>query len=389
MKINNMKPIYLDYQSTTPVDEEVLKKMLPYFTSLYGNPHSINHVFGQQAKDAIEESRKIVANLIGANAQEIIFTSGATESNNLAIKGSYLYRSSKDNRKKIIIVKTEHKCVLEASNSLGEHGAEIKFIDINKEGIVNLDHLESIISEEVAIVSVMLANNEIGALQPLKEISSICKKYDVWLHSDAAQAVGNININVEDLGVDLLSVSGHKVYGPKGIGALYVRRKPRIRLVSQIDGGGQERLIRSGTLPTPLIVGLAEALKIINRNLSIYNKQNIIMRDLLYSKLIELVKDVNLNGPKIGKNRLCNNLNFSVKGIDASKLVESLGNEVAFSTGSACSTGGIEPSYVLKSIGLSTEESMSSFRISVGRYTNENEIELAVNAISNKINEIR
>ena len=389
MKINNMKPIYLDYQSTTPVDEEVVKKMLPYFMNLFGNPHSINHVFGQKAKDAVEESREIVAKFIGANAQEIIFTSGATESNNLAIKGAYLYRSSKENRKKIIIVKTEHKCVLEASNALSEHGAEIKFIDVNKDGLVNLNHLKSIISEKVALVSVMLANNEIGVLQPLKEISSICKKYNVWLHSDAAQAIGNIKINVEDLGIDLMSISGHKVYGPKGIGALYVRRKPRIRLVSQIDGGGQERLVRSGTLPTPLIVGLAEALKLINKNMVSYYRHNIIMRDLLYSKLLKFVKDAKLNGPKIGENRLCNNLNFTVKGVDASKLVENLGNEVAFSTGSACSTGGIEPSYVLKSIGLTTEESMSSFRISVGRYTNVNDIELAVNAISNRINEIR
>tara|TARA_B100000686_G_scaffold272212_1_gene289244 strand:- start:10937 stop:12106 length:1170 start_codon:yes stop_codon:yes gene_type:complete len=389
MKINNMKPIYLDYQSTTPVDEVVIKKMLPYFTNLFGNPHSINHVFGKKAKEAIEESRKLTANTIGANFNEIIFTSGATESNNLAIKGSYLYRSNKEKRKKIIIAKTEHKCVIEASNALRNYGAEVKFINVTKEGLIDLDHLESIISEEVALVSIMMANNEIGVLQPLKEISNICKKFNVWLHSDAAQAVANLIVNVEDLGVDLLSISGHKVYGPKGIGALYVRRKPRIRLISQIDGGGQERLIRSGTLPTPLVVGLGEALKLISSNIDFYNKHNIAMRDLLYSQLLKLVSGINLNGPRIGKHRLCNNLNFTVKGINASKLVEILGNKVAFSTGSACSTGGIEPSYVLKSIGLSSEESMSSFRISVGRYTNENEVKLAASIISKKINDIR
>ena len=389
MILDEMKPIYLDYQSTTPVDNEVAQKMLPYFTNIYGNPHSINHVFGKQANGAIEESRDIIAKAIGASSQEIIFTSGATESNNLAIKGSYFYRSRKEGRKKIIISELEHKCVIEASVAMQIYGAEILYVKVDSNGFIDLDHLANLISEDVAIVSIMMANNEIGTLQPIKEISDLCKKFNVWFHTDAAQALGNISVNVNELGVDLLSISGHKVYGPKGVGALYVRRKPRIRLISQIDGGGQERLIRSGTLPTPLIVGLGEAINLINNNMKFYNEHNKKMRDLLFDKLNHLVDKIILNGPKLEKGRLCNNLNFMVEGLDAAKLVDEVGNKVAFSTGSACSTGGIEPSYVLKAIGLGDKEAMSSFRISVGRFTNEDEIELASKLIGENINIIR
>ena len=389
MILDEMKPIYLDYQSTTPVDNEVAQKMLPYFTNIYGNPHSINHVFGKQANGAIEESRDIIAKAIGASSQEIIFTSGATESNNLAIKGSYFYRSRKEGRKKIIISELEHKCVIEASVAMQIYGAEILYVKVDSNGFIDLDHLANLISEDVAIVSIMMANNEIGTLQPIKEISDLCKKFNVWFHTDAAQALGNISVNVNELGVDLLSISGHKVYGPKGVGALYVRRKPRIRLISQIDGGGQERLIRSGTLPTPLIVGLGEAINLINNNMKFYNEHNKKMRDLLFDKLNHLVDKIILNGPKLEKGRLSNNLNFMVEGLDAAKLVDEVGNKVAFSTGSACSTGGIEPSYVLKAIGLGDKEAMSSFRISVGRFTNEDEIELASKLIGENINIIR
>ena len=389
MILDEMKPIYLDYQSTTPVDNEVAQKMLPYFTNIYGNPHSINHVFGKQANGAIEESRDIIAKAIGASSQEIIFTSGATESNNLAIKGSYFYRSRKEGRKKIIISELEHKCVIEASVAMQIYGAEILYVKVDSNGFIDLDHLANLISEDVAIVSIMMANNEIGTLQPIKEISDLCKKFNVWFHTDAAQALGNISVNVNELGVDLLSISGHKVYGPKGVGALYVRRRPRIRLISQIDGGGQERLIRSGTLPTPLIVGLGEAINLINNNMKFYNEHNKKMRELSFDKLNHLVDKIILNGPKLEKGRLCNNLNFMVEGLDAAKLVDEVGNKVAFSTGSACSTGGIEPSYVLKAIGLGDKEAMSSFRISVGRFTNEDEIELASKLIGENINIIR
>ena len=380
-----MKPIYLDYQSTTPTDNRVLKKMMPFFTDIYGNPHSSNHSFGSLANDAVSSSRKEIASVIGADDSEIVFTSGATESNNLAIKGAFLYRSKYHNRKKIIIASTEHKCVIEATNSLISFGAEVIILNVDKEGKINLEQLKKVINEEVAIVAVMLANNEIGVIQPLQEISKICKEYNVWLHSDAAQALGNVKVNVNLLGVDLLSISSHKVYGPKGMGCLYVRRKPRIRLISQIDGGGQERLMRSGTLPTPLIVGFSEALKISNDNLDVNIKTLKILRDRLHKNFINDVNAIKLNGPPLNGDRLPNNLNYTVKGISGANLTEELGDQVAFSTGSACSTGGIEPSYVLNSIGIDDKSALSSFRISVGRNTTINEIDIASKIISDKI----
>jgi len=380
-----MKPIYLDYQSTTPTDNRVLKKMMPFFTEIYGNPHSSNHSFGSLANDAVNLSRKVIALAIGADETEIVFTSGATESNNLAIKGAFLYRSKYHNRKKIIIVSTEHKCVIEATNSLISLGAEVIILTVDKEGKINLEQLKNAINEDVAIVSVMLANNEIGVIQPLQEISKICKEYNAWLHSDAAQAIGNLKVNVNFLGVDLLSISSHKVYGPKGIGCLYVRRKPRIRLISQIDGGGQERLMRSGTLPTPLIVGFSEALKISNDNLDGNIKALKILRDRLHKNFINDVNEIKLNGPPLEGDRLPNNLNYTVKGVSGASLTEELGDQVAFSTGSACSTGGIEPSYVLNSIGIDDKKALSSFRISVGRNTTINDIDVASKIIIDKI----
>ena len=384
-----MKPIYLDYQSTTPTNKDVLEKMIPYFSEVYGNPHSSNHQYGLTAHKAIENGRKKIAKAIGSQPEEIIFTSGATESNNLAIKGSFLYRHKKHNRKKIIIASTEHKCVLEAANSLTSLGAKLSIINVNNLGEINLKQLESEMSDEVALVSIMLANNEIGVIQPMNEISNICKKNNVWLHTDGAQAVGNIDIKVNDLGLDLMSISSHKLYGPKGIGCLFVRRRPRIRLLPQIDGGGQERLLRSGTLPTPLIVGFSEAMHTANKNLS----KNIIklkfLRDRLHNHFVEFDKNIKLNGTDINKNRLPNNLNYFVNGVNALELTESLGNYVAFSTGSACSTGNIEPSYVLSSIGLKKEEALSSFRISVGLESTEEDIDKAAKIICNKISFLR
>ena len=380
-----MKPIYLDYQSTTPTDSRVLKKMMPFFTDIYGNPHSSNHSFGSLANDAVNLSRKGIASAIGAEDTEIVFTSGATESNNLAIKGAFLYRFKYNNRKKIIIASTEHKCVIEAANSLISIGAEVIILNVDKEGKINLEQLKKVMNDDVAIVSVMLANNEIGVIQPLHEVSKICKEYNVWLHSDAAQALGNLKVDVNLLGVDLLSISSHKVYGPKGMGCLYVRRKPRIRLISQIDGGGQERLMRSGTLPTPLIVGFSEALKISNDNLDINIKTLKILRDRLHKNFINDIHEIKLNGPPLDGDRLPNNLNYTVKGISGSNLTEQLGDQVAFSAGSACSTGGIEPSYVLSSIGIDDKSALSSFRISVGRNTTINDIDIASKIISDKI----
>jgi cysteine desulfurase len=384
-----MKPIYLDYQSTTPTNSNVLKKMIPYFSEVFGNPHSSNHKYGLSANEAVENGRKTIAKVIGSEPEEIIFTSGATESNNLAIKGSFLYRFKNHNRKKIIIAATEHKCVLEAANSLTSVGAEVIIINVNNVGEINLAQLKKEVDNEVALVSIMLANNEIGVIQPIEKISNICKKYNVWLHSDAAQAIGNIDVKVNFLGVDMMSISSHKLYGPKGIGCLFVRRRPRVRIFAQIDGGGQERLMRSGTLPTPLIVGFGEAMNIVNKNL----EKNIInlksLRDRLHNNFLKLDKKIQLNGPDLTKNRLPNNLNYFVEGVNALELTKSLGDYVAFSTGSACSTGNIEPSYVLTSIGLDKEKALSSFRISVGLVSNKEDIDEAAKIICNKIDLLR
>jgi len=384
-----MKPIYLDYQSTTPTEKSVLKKMMPFFTDIYGNPHSLNHSFGINASEAVSLSRKEIALAIGADEQEIIFTSGATESNNLAIKGAFLYRYKHEKRKKIIIASTEHKCVIEAANSLISIGAEVVVLNVNRIGEIDLEQLKTIINDDVAILSIMLANNEIGVIQSIEEISNICKKYNIWIHTDAAQAVGNLKIDVNSLGVDLLSISSHKVYGPMGIGCLYVRRRPRIRLISQIDGGGQERLIRSGTLPTPLIVGFSEAVRISNNNLEANISALKTLRNRLHKNFNNYISQIKLNGPPLDSNRLPNNLNYTVQGINGANLTELLGEQVAFSAGSACSTGGIEPSYVLNSIGLNDRDALSSFRISVGRNTTTNDIDNASKIISDKIKFLR
>ena len=384
-----MSKIFLDNNSTTQLDPEVFDSMVPYFLEKFGNASSTTHYYGWEAETAVDIARDQISDLINCNEKEIIFTSGATESNNLAIKGSFLYRLKKHNRKKIIIATTEHKCVLEAANSLTSLGATLSIINVNNLGEINLNQLESEMSDEVALVSIMLANNEIGVIQPMKEISNICKKNNVWLHTDAAQALGNTDVKVNALGVDLMSVSSHKLYGPKGVGCLFVRRRPRIRLLPQIDGGGQERLLRSGTLPTPLIVGFSEAMYKANKNL----KKNIIklkfLRDRLHKHFIDYDKNIKLNGTDINKNRLPNNLNYFVNGVNALELTESLGNYVAFSTGSACSTGNIEPSYVLSSIGLNKEEALSSFRISVGLESTQEDIDKAAKIICNKISFLR
>ena len=379
--------LYLDYNASAPIISDVVDIMNESI-GIIGNPSSI-HASGRAARKAIEDSREIISETIDSNPQNIIFTSGATESNNLAIKGSFLYRLKKHNRKKIIIAATEHKCVLEAANSLTSLGAKLTIINVNNLGEINLKQLESEMSDEVALVSIMLANNEIGIIQPMKEISNICKKNNVWLHTDAAQAVGNIDVKVNDLGIDLMSISSHKLYGPKGIGCLFVRRRPRIRLLPQIDGGGQERLLRSGTLPTPLIVGFSEAMYKANINLNNNISKLKFLRDRLHNHFIEFDKNIKLNGTDINKNRLPNNLNYFVNGVNALELTESLGNYVAFSTGSACSTGNIEPSYVLSSIGLKKEEALSSFRISVGLESTQEDIDKAAKIICNKISLLR
>ena len=386
-----MKSVYLDYQATTPTENKVLEKMLPFFNKKFGNPHSTSHAFGGEASDYVERARNQVAHSIGAQSSEIIFTSGATESNNLALKGVAKYRKMYEKRNHLVIVNTEHKCVLEAANKLSLEGIKVNIINVDSKGFIDLDNLDRVLSEKVSLLSVMAANNEIGVIQPLKKISEKCKKFGIWLHSDAAQAMGNMRIDVNDLGIDLMSISGHKVYGPKGVGALFIRRKPRVRLLSEIDGGGQEKLIRSGTVPTPLVVGLGEALKISDELFEINRDHIKNLRDKLYNNLVKNIAEVSVNGPNLDdlSSRICNNLNIQIDGVNGHQLVEALGDAVAFSTGSACSTGDIEPSYVLKSIGLSDKMAMSSVRISIGRMTTLDEVNYASSEICKRIKIIR
>jgi cysteine desulfurase len=290
------KQIYLDYQATTPCDPRVVEKMLPFFTEVFGNPHSRNHPHGWLAEDAVEKSRAQVASLIGADPREIIFTSGATESNNLALKGvSGFYRDKKDH---IITCVTEHKCVLDSCRHLEQEGFAVTYLPVQTSGLIDLDQLRQAIRPETVLVSIMAVNNEIGVIQPLAEIGKICREAGVFFHTDAAQAAGKIPLDVEVMNIDLMSISGHKVYGPKGVGALYVRRKPRVRLQAIINGGGQERGMRSGTLPTPLCVGLGEACAIAMREMKIEAAQIKILSDRLYQGLTSQLDDVYLNGLK-------------------------------------------------------------------------------------------
>jgi len=353
------KPVYLDYQATTPCDPRVVEKMLPYFTEMFGNAHSVTHSFGWQAEEAVELAREQVAELIGAEAKEITFTSGATEANNLAIKGLAHFYGTRKNH--IVTVATEHKCVLEAAR-----------------GLVDLADLEAVMSERTLLVSVMGVNNEIGVIQPLAEIGALCRAKGTFFHSDGAQSLGKIPLDVEAMSLDLLSLSGHKVYGPKGIGALYVRRKPRVRLAAEIDGGGQERGLRSGTLPTPLIVGFGEACRIAKTEMEEEGKRLRRLRDKLYQGIAGRLDGVGLNGS--ADKRIPGNLNLSFSWVEGEQLLRGL-TDVAVSTGSACSAATLEPSYVLRALGLNSELAHASLRIGLGRFTTEEEIDFAVEAI--------
>lgn len=375
--------IYLDNQSTTPVDKRVLKKMLPFFSENYANPHSLDHYLGRKMAHCVEDARKSIASLIGAETDEIIFTSGATESNNLAIKGSAYFRKKRKNH--IITVKTEHKCVIESCRKLELDGFEITFLNVNKEGIIDLSELENAIKESTLIVSVMYANNETGVIQPIKKITAICNKKKILFHSDAAQAIGKININVKSLGIDLMSISAHKMYGPKGVGALYIRKKPRVRLISIMDGGGQEMAVRSGTLPVPLCVGFGEAASICMKEMDEEYIRLLSLRNYLYEKLISSIKNVRLNGSL--ENRLPSNLNISIQGVKAIDLINNL-KKVIISTGSACNSQDIENSYVLSAMGISKNVINSSVRLALGRYSTKKDIDDTVEDFKNTIDSL-
>lgn len=378
-------PIYLDNNATTACDPKVVEEMLPYFTSNYGNAASRNHAFGWVAEEAVELARERVARLIGADPKEIVFTSGATESDNLAIKGVFEMYASKGNH--IITVQTEHKAVLDTCKHLEKLGAEIAYLPVDKDGLIDLRELEASIRPDTILISVMLANNETGTIQPVREISAIARKNNVLFHSDATQAIGKIPVNVNDDGIDLISMSAHKMYGPKGVGALYVRRKnPRVRLTAQMDGGGHERGNRSGTLNIPAIVGFGKACEIALAEMNESIQRLSVLRDRLEHALVA-IEGVKVNGSV--EHRLPNVTNLAFSFVDGDALLMGLNKSVAVSSGSACTSASMEPSFVLKAMGVSGDLAHSSIRFAAGRFTTEEEISFAIGKVTETVKNIR
>ena len=377
-------PIYLDYQATTPVDPRVLQAFLPYFTEKFGNPHSRNHPHGWVAEEAVEKAREQVAALIGADPREVIFTSGATESNNLALKGVMRFHKEKKNH--LITAVTEHKCVLDSARHLEMEGIDVTYLPVQPNGLVDLKVLEAAITPKTALVSIMAVNNEIGVIQPLAEIGALCRSKGVYFHTDAAQAAGKIPMDVEAMKIDLMSISGHKIYGPKGIGALYVSRKPRVRLQALIQGGGQERGMRSGTLPTPLCVGLGAAAKLCREEMEKDAEHIGRLSRRLYDGINGRLKDVVLNGDR--ERRFPGNLNLSFSYVEGESLMMGI-KDLAVSSGSACTSASLEPSYVLRALGVEDEMAHTSIRFGIGRFTTDAEVDYAVKTIVDEVNRLR
>ncbi|PVI05208.1 cysteine desulfurase [Periconia macrospinosa] len=379
------RPIYLDMQATTPMDPRVVDAMLPYMTGLYGNPHSRTHAYGWEVEQAVEQARENLANLIGADPKEIIFTSGATESNNMSIKGvaRFFRRSGKKNH--IITCQTEHKCVLDSCRHLQDEGYQVTYLPVQEDGLINMEELEAAIRPETAIVSIMTVNNEIGVVQPVEEIGKLCRSKKIYFHTDAAQAVGKIPIDVNKMNVDLMSISGHKIYGPKGIGACYVRRRPRVRLDPIISGGGQERGLRSGTLAPFLAVGIGEAARICQEEMK-YDSQRITkLSNCLLEGLLSM-EHTTLNGSRDKHYPGCVNVSFAY--VEGESLLMGL-NKIALSSGSACTSASLEPSYVLRALGSSDESAHSSIRFGIGRFTTEAEIDYVLNVVKDRVERLR
>ena len=377
-------PIYLDYQATTPVDPRVLKLMLPYFSEKFGNPGSATHSFGREAAAACERAREQVAAVIGAEAREIVFTSGATESNNIAIKGAGYF--ARDGRRHIVTAATEHKCVLESCKALAAEGFRLTVLPVEANGLVDLARLAAALSDDTLLVSIMAVNNEIGVIQPLAEIGELCRRHGAYFHTDAAQAAGKIPLDVDGMAIDLMSISGHKLYGPKGVGALYVRRRPRVRLAPLMSGGGQERGLRSGTLPAALCVGLGAASEISAAEMAAEGMRLKRLRERLRCGLAAKVPGIALNGDL--ERRIPGNLNLAFPGVDAEVLMARL-KDIAVSSGSACTSASIEPSYVLRALGLEDALARASLRIGLGRFTDSAEIDYAVEAIAAAVDQLR
>jgi cysteine desulfurase len=378
-------PIYLDNHATTPVDPRVLEAMLPFFAETFGNAASRNHRFGWAAATAVENARKQVAKLINASAQEIVFTSGATESDNLAVKGAARhYRERGDH---IVTLPTEHKAVLDSAKRLEEEGFRVTYMRVRPDGLVDLDDLKGAITEKTVLVSIMAANNEIGALQPLAEIGRLCHERGVLFHTDAAQATGKIPLDVEALQIDLLSIAGHKMYGPKGVGALYVRRRGApVELTPLLDGGGHEGGLRSGTLNVPGIVGLGKACEICRELMPEESRRLAALRDRLKDGLVAALEGIHINGSL--EHRLPNNLNVSFRGVELAALMMGL-NDIALSSGSACTSANPEPSYVLKALGVPEDVAQTPLRFGLGRFNTEEEIDYAVGRVVDAVNRLR
>jgi cysteine desulfurase len=378
-------PIYLDYNSTTPVDKRVLEKMLPFFSENFGNSSSRSHLYGWTAQEAVENARLQVADLINSESKEIIFTSGATEANNLAIKG--LFNSYHPNKNHIITIQTEHKAVLDVCKHLEKMGAEVTYLQPDSTGLIMLKEVEKAIKPNTFLISVMYANNEIGTIQPIKEIGELARKYEILFHTDATQAVGKIQIDVQRDNIDLLSLSGHKLYGPKGIGALFIKKNSKAsKLIAQMDGGKHERGFRSGTLNVTGIIGLGEACEVAINELNTDNQRLTILRNKLENGILGSISNVKVNGNI--ENRLPNLTNISFENIDGENLLISF-RDIAVSSGSACTSASVEPSYVLKSIGLNDELAYASIRFSLGKYTTEDEIDFTIKYVKEVVESLR
>jgi cysteine desulfurase len=384
MNVINMKlPVYLDYSATTPVDPRVAQKMIPYLTEMFGNPASRSHPYGWTAEQAVEEAREHVAALLGADPREIVWTSGATEGNNLAIKGAAMFY--KDKGRHLITQKTEHKATLDTCRELERQGFEVTYMDPEPNGLVDLEKFRAAIRPDTIVASIMMVNNEIGVIQPIAEMGEICRDKGVIFHCDAVQAAGKVEIDLQTLKVDLLTVTAHKVYGPKGIGALYIRRKPRVRIEAQIHGGGHERGMRSGTLPTHQIVGMGEAFRIAKEEMVSENARIRVLRDRLWNGL-KGMEEVHLNGDL--EHRIPGNLNISFNFVEGESLIMAI-KDVAVSSGSACTSASLEPSFVLRALGLSDELAHSSIRMTIGRFSTEEEIDFTIDLLKNKIAKLR
>ena len=377
------KPIYLDYSATTPIDPRVAEKMIPYITEHFGNPASRSHSFGWTAEKAVEEAREEVAKLVNADPREIVWTSGATESNNLAIKGASHFYSTKG--KHVLTIATEHKAVIDAVRELEREGFTATYLEPEPNGLVDLEKFKKAIRPDTVLASVMIVNNEIGVIQDIEALGNICRNEKVIFHVDAAQATGKVDIDLEKLPVDLMSFSAHKTYGPKGIGALYVRRKPRIRIEAQMHGGGHERGMRSGTLATHQIVGMGEAFRIARLEMQSENERIIKLRDKLLQGL-QSIEEVYVNGDL--KHRIPHNLNISFNYVEGESLIMAV-KDIAVSSGSACTSASLEPSYVLRALGRSDELAHSSIRFSIGRFTTEADVDFTIQLLKDKIQKLR